>query len=76
MTPLTQLGRATVRQLLPLRRALRLSMAVLGGVISLVAVLSLVPGDGAYYRVERILSELPPMGAASQQLRSVPATAA
>ena len=76
MAPLTQFGRASIRHLLPLRRALRLSMAVVGGVISLVAVLSLVPGDGAYYRVERILSKLPPLGAASQQLRSIPATAA
>ncbi len=49
------------------------------GVFALLLVIlaaSLVPSDEAYYRIERALSHIGPLGSASQHLRSVPATTA
>ena len=56
----------------------RLALKAAGRAAALLVLLSvtvsLVPSDEAYYRVERILSHISPLGSGSQHLRSVPGT--
>jgi enterochelin esterase-like enzyme len=58
------------------RPALRAAAHAAALVVLLALTLSLVPSDEAYYRVERVLSHIGPLGSASQHLRSLPGTMA
>ena len=55
-------------------KTLRASIKVAAASLILLAVVSLVPSDEAYYRAEYHLSRIGPLGSASQHLRSIPAT--
>ena len=56
-------------------RTLRSATRVAAAAAVLLVALSVVPSDEAYYRIEWLLSETARLGSASQQVRSVPATA-
>ena len=57
------------------RQMLRAAIRAAAAAAFLLVAASLVPGDGAYSRVERLLSYLGPPAPASAQIRSVPSTA-
>ena len=56
-------------------RALKSAIHLSTAFAVLLILVSLVPGEDTYYRIERGLSHIGPLGDASQHIRSVPATA-
>ena len=58
-----------------MRQLISISLRTAYAVLLVFVVLSFVPSNEAYYRIERILTYANPLGSASQHVRSIPATA-